>query len=113
MKPSASTRRISGVAVIGGSGGQPQLAFQIEDPARHAIGVLAHQRLSRRSEIFSLVKVVPGFVTVVEADVKDVRVVLRDFVESARGRLRARSGRARVELRRPPRAARRDRRHRR
>ena len=62
------------VAVLCGARSQPQIALQIELPAFDAFGVLAHQGLLAGRDL-ELVKVVPGFVAVIQPDVNHVRII--------------------------------------
>src|SRR6202035_5306647 len=55
--------------------GKPKIAFQIENPLRDTIEVLADQRAFASGDL-KLVKIVPGFIAIVEADVKDIWIRL-------------------------------------
>src|SRR5215469_11545552 len=68
------------VAVLGATGGKTQLAFQIENPARDALGVLPNEGLLPRGTA-ELVKIVPGFVAIVQTDVDGIRIALRRCIQ--------------------------------
>src|SRR5262249_17759530 len=66
------------ISVVGTTRGQPKVAFQVENPSRNALRVLAHQFL-RASRELQLVEIVPGFIAVIQADVDRVGVTLRNI----------------------------------
>ena len=72
-----------GVAVVGRANRKSKLIFVVEDPAHQAFGILS-QESQFASGYLQLVEIVPGFVTVIEADVEEVRVAFGPVVyESA------------------------------
>jgi hypothetical protein len=80
LKPSGSTFRIWVSPLSATRFAEPQLAVEVEDPARDALGVLAHQ-LALAGRDRDLVDVVPRRVAVVEADVDRVGLVLGHRVD--------------------------------
>ena len=62
-----------GITILGRARRQPQLILQIEDPPGNAIRVLAEQRALAGGDAH-FVKVVPGLVAIVQAEVDKVRL---------------------------------------
>ena len=69
-----------GIAFVGGANGKAELAGIVEHPSGDALGVLPHELALAGRDCYAI-EIVPGLVAIVDPNVHDVRIVLRNIVD--------------------------------